>query len=142
MLVFEVRGLPSNEELGAKVGNIVYGSEGFMSSGDDYHPRIGYDGEAKPLKPPKPVAIGGVDEESIFQNFISVMRTRTRKDLVCELKEGVISAQLCHLANISYRLGRSLRFDPNKKQFVGDTEANTLMTRKKWAKGFELPENV
>jgi len=142
MLVFEVRGLPSNEELGAKVGNIVYGSDGFMSSGDDYQPRIGYDGEAKPMAPPKPVAIGGADDESIFQNFINVMRTRNRKDLVCELKEGVISAQLCHLANISYRLGRSLRFDPNKKQFVDDPEANALMTRKEWAKGFELPKKV
>src|SRR5690606_34949612 len=134
MLVCELRGLPSNEELGATVGDIVYRPDGFMSSVGDYQPRIVYDGEAKPMAPPKPVAIGGADDESIFQNFINVMRTRNRKDLVCELKEGVISAQLCHLANISYRLGRSLRFDPNKKQFVDDPEANALMTRKEWAK--------
>jgi predicted dehydrogenase len=33
---------------------------------------------------------------------------------------------LLHLANIAIRLGRKLRFDPDKEEFVGDEEANRL----------------
>jgi predicted dehydrogenase len=39
LLVFEVRGLFTNDEQGAKIGNLVYGSLGYMSSGDGYKPR-------------------------------------------------------------------------------------------------------
>jgi hypothetical protein len=35
-----------------------------------------------------------------------------------------MSTALCHLANISYRLGRKLSFDPEKERFMGDEEAN------------------
>jgi hypothetical protein len=36
---------------------------------------------------------------------------------------------LPHLANISYRLGRELRFDGAKEKFVQDPEADKMLTR-------------
>ena len=36
-------------------------------------------------------------------------------------------ATLLHLANIAIRLGRKLRYDPEKEQFIGDDEANRLV---------------
>ncbi|UCC98220.1 MAG: Gfo/Idh/MocA family oxidoreductase [Phycisphaerales bacterium] len=46
---------------------------------------------------------GGPDHQS---NFIKAMRSRKVTDLRADVLEGHISATLCHMANISYRLGR------------------------------------
>jgi hypothetical protein len=48
---------------------------------------------------------------------------------VAELHEAAISADLVHLANISYRTGRKLVLEPGKTQFAADKEANALITR-------------
>ena len=39
------------------------------------------------------------------------------------------SATTCHLGNISMRLGRPLKWDPNQEQFIGDTDANAMLRR-------------
>jgi hypothetical protein len=52
--------------------------------------------------------------------------------------EGHLSSALPHLANISYRVGRALAFDPKNETIVGDKEASALLTRP-YRKGFELP---
>jgi hypothetical protein len=36
---------------------------------------------------------------------------------------------LVHIANISYRLKRSLVFDPKTMSFPGEVEANRMLTR-------------
>ena len=62
------------------------------------------------------------------QNFIDGIRTR--KPCICDAEIGHRSASLCHLGNISLRLGgRKLQWDPNKEVFVGDAEANTYLKR-------------
>jgi predicted dehydrogenase len=142
LLVFEVRGLYTNDEQGAKVGNLVYGSLGYMSSGDNYKPRRSPQDELAPAEnlnlPPLP----GTGEANHYRNFIQAVRSRRPQDLNCEVEEGVISAQLVHLANISYRLKRALRFDPQRKRFIDDREANAMLRRNHYAKGFEVPERV
>jgi hypothetical protein len=57
------------------------------------------------------------------------------------VEEGFYSCALIHLANISYRLGRSLDFDPASMSFIGDKEANAMLT-KEYRKGFEVPDKV
>jgi predicted dehydrogenase len=47
------------------------------------------------------------------------------------------SVSACHIAGISLRLGRKLRWDPAKEQFIGDDEANTWLRREQ-RKGFEI----
>ncbi len=143
LLVFEVRGLPTNDEAGAKIGDLFYGAEGWMSSGEGYQPRIGYDGKgkAKSESELKLDPVGGNGDSNHFQNFINCVISRRREDLNADILEGHLSAALCHLGNISYRLGRKLTFDPKTETFPGDDEANKLLTRD-YREPFVVPDEV
>jgi hypothetical protein len=46
-----------------------------------------------------------------------------------------------HLANISYRVGHSIEFDPAKEQIVKDGKANDMLLRK-YGEPFVVPEKV
>ena len=41
-----------------------------------------------------------------------------------DIEEGHRSTRLCHLGNIAYRLGRTLKFDATTETIPGDAEAN------------------
>ncbi len=53
----------------------------------------------------------------------------TREKPVADIEQGHISTASCILANNSLKLGRSLTWDPQKHQVVGDAEANKLLAR-------------
>ncbi|HOA72836.1 MAG TPA: Gfo/Idh/MocA family oxidoreductase [Phycisphaerae bacterium] len=71
-----------------------------------------------------------------IQNWLDCIRTRSLPTADVEI--GHRSITVCHLANIARRLGRHLRWDPDKEQFIGDDEANTYLDRPR-RKGWELP---
>jgi hypothetical protein len=48
---------------------------------------------------------------------------------------------LIHLANTSYRLGRSLKFDPETEMVIGDDEANKML-RGTYRAPYVIPEEV
>jgi hypothetical protein len=48
---------------------------------------------------------------------------------------------LCHLANISYRLGRSLDFDPETELFLSDQEADLMLSRD-YREPYVVPDKV
>jgi predicted dehydrogenase len=128
-LVFEVRGLQTGGEGelvtskdGNTVGNLFYGSDGWMSlDGDGF--RI-FKGD-----PAKLVQSEKATEDPLgphLSNFLSAIRSRKYQDLNAEVNIGRLSADLCHLGNISYRLGgRMLKFDPQRERFESE-EANRL----------------
>jgi predicted dehydrogenase len=61
---------------------------------------------------------------------------KSRKEPICPAEVGHRSASVCHLAGIAIALGRKLKWDPVKEEFVGDREANALVAReqrKKWS---------
>ena len=62
-----------------------------------------------------------------WKNFLDMVETRGRP--VSDIEEGYITATSCILANISMQLGRTLTWDPDKGQVVGDDEANRLLRR-------------
>ncbi len=64
-----------------------------------------------------------------FENFIACVRSRKAEDLRATVEGGHLSTTLCHLGNISYRVGRSLAFDAATENFVGDAEADALLGR-------------
>ena len=99
-LLFEVRGLetPPVPGIGVDVGNIVYGTEGFIAMTADYGKAAAFDNKGKMLK-----KFSG--SGSHFANFTNAIKTRQQSDLNCPVLEGHYSAALCHLANISYRMG-------------------------------------
>ena len=63
---------------------------------------------------------------------------RSRKLPVADVEIGHRSITVCHLANITRAIGRPLRWDPRREQFIDDDEANRLLDRPRRA-GFELP---
>jgi predicted dehydrogenase len=131
MLVFDTRPYYTNDEKGAKVGVLFYGSEGYMviDSYDHYQTYLGKDEEMGP----------GRDEGGDhFGNFLAAVRERKPENLHAEILEGHYSAALCHIGLISARLGRSLEFDPERERFVGDAEANQYLTRV-YRKPFVVP---
>ena len=68
-------------------------------------------------------------------------RARSYKLLNAEIEIGARSAAFCHLANIAYRVGPTLKVDPKSGQFVGNAKANELWTRK-YRSPYTIPENV
>jgi len=57
---------------------------------------------------------------------------------IADVEIGHRSATICHLLNIGRLLGRNLTWDPEAERFVGDEEANEMLTRKV-RKGYEPP---
>lgn len=60
------------------------------------------------------------------RNWLDCIRSRKRP--ICDVEIGHRSASICHLANIGYRLGRELAWDPRAERF-DDDEANQLLNR-------------
>lgn len=71
-----------------------------------------------------------------MQDWLNSMRRRTRP--LADVEVGHRSVSVAHLANITRQLGRRLEWDPARERFVGDDEANELVTRRR-RKGYELP---
>src|SRR6185436_4010044 len=62
-----------------------------------------------------------------YRNFLECVKSR--KAPICEVETGHRSVSVCHLGNISVRLGRPIRWDPEKEQIVGDEEASRWLSR-------------
>ena len=71
-----------------------------------------------------------------MQNFLACVKSRQEKDLHDPVANAVPSADLCHLANISYRTGHKLQWDNAHRRFVNDPEADKLMTRNPYRKPY------
>jgi predicted dehydrogenase len=67
------------------------------------------------------------DDASHIGNFLTCIREGQRPN--AEIEEGVKSTALCHLGNIAYRTGRTVKFDPQAKRIVGDDEQIGLWSR-------------
>jgi predicted dehydrogenase len=134
LLVFEVRHWLTNPEGGVKVGNLFYGSEGYMviDGYTEYKTFLGKNGEPGPARK---------EAGNNWANFIEAVRNNKREMLNGEIEEGHLSSALVHLSNISYRLGRSLDFDPAKEMIVNDKEASAMM-RRQYRAPFVVPEKV
>ncbi|MFB3825948.1 MAG: Gfo/Idh/MocA family protein [Bryobacteraceae bacterium] len=72
------------------------------------------EGEAEPM-------------ERHVRNFIDSVKSRKRPN--ADVEDGHLVATACHLANISLRLGRPVRWDPVKEEIVGDAEASRWIER-------------
>ncbi len=108
LLVFEVRGLngrkgPGPRQFPQQVDNEFYCEEGVIKRGR-FFPKG--KGEGEPL----PELKIDIRPGNHFQNFIRAVRSRKTEDLNADILEGHLSSALCHLANISYRLGQPMPF--------------------------------
>ena len=124
LLVFEVIGLGgkvpgSDKKYPTNVANEFYLEEGVIKGGK-FYPKGSNQGEALEVD---------VEPRSgnIFANFIEAVRSRKRENLYADVREAHFSAALCHLGNISYRLG---------KQVSGTKEPDVLDAHKEVRKSW------
>ena len=191
ILVFEVCGLVggkkdvgkgSDESKVARVSNDFVYEAGTVVEGNKFFPK---DSATKAEMPKIEVKLG--PGSGPFGNFIAAVKSRRKEDLNAPYLEGHYSAAICHLGNISYRLGkdaawsavrkapfgkddyvnaawdrlqehlektrglklddmqcrvgRPLRFDPKTEKFIGDPEADKMLTRPP-RKPFDVPETA
>jgi predicted dehydrogenase len=123
-LIYEVRGLRRRKNLraeghymGTSFGMIVYCEEGRFAGG-----RGGgwvYDNNGKKIE--QFPGDGGYGHQA---NFIQATRSRNVSDLRADVLEGHVSAALCHMANISCRLGRK----ENAEKIRQTVATNDIMT--------------
>ncbi|GIW93403.1 MAG: NADH-dependent dehydrogenase [Pirellulaceae bacterium] len=180
ILLFEVRGLVDREGAPPRnVSNEYYTTEGMIRDGK-FYPKNSKEGIPLEIEKKQYVAPGGP-----FGSFINAVRSRDFAAVNGDAEVAHYSAALCHLANISYRLGtvvpfdkpskrlgdnarvvesfeairenleavkirlaetqyvlgRELTFNPKTERFVGDEEANALLTRP-YRAPFVVPEQV
>jgi hypothetical protein len=62
-----------------------------------------------------------------MRNFLGAIANRSKP--VADIEQGYISTSACILANMSMKLGRSLKWDAAQGRVVGDDEANGLLQR-------------
>ena len=127
-IFIETRNLPMKKDLramdhlrGVRMGNIIQCQDGYFAGG-----RGGgwaYDNNNKKIKQ-FPGDGGGLHQ----QNFIEAVRNRKQEHLHADVEEGHISSALCHIANISYILG---------KEADNDQIAGTIKQHKQAAETFE-----
>jgi len=126
-LIFEVRGLRTDPYLGQSAGNIFHLEGGTIAGTNRFYPR----GSTTPG--PLPTVNVEVHRRpgngNNFANFIAAVRTRRREDLNADILEGHYSAALCHLANISYRLGENAPFNPRTRAFGDNRDAVETLER-------------
>jgi predicted dehydrogenase len=148
VLEFGVRGGITNDEGGERIGNLFYGTKGWLyidGDGSKWQSYLGRDGEKGPGSTARDSGSDPLVHTSLgaehYQNFIDAVRAGDPKGLNSEIEEGHLSSALPHLANIAYRLKRTLRFDGQTEMFPGDVEANHLLTRE-YREPFRVPERV
>ncbi len=120
-IIYEVRGLRRRRNLrarehyrGTSFGMVIHCEGGYFAGG-----RGGgwaYDNDGKKIK--QFPGDGGIGHQA---NFIDAMRSRNISDLRSDVLEGHISATLCHIANISYRLGRQEHAEKIKETITGNS---------------------
>lgn len=112
-------------------GIALYGSRGTV-----FCERIGWETfpEAKTLR--RPMGVGWLAREMTnvsdatkehAANFIDCVRTRATPNADIEI--GHRSTSIALLGNIAYKVGRKLKWDAKKEEFIGDAEANKLLHR-------------
>jgi predicted dehydrogenase len=122
-LIFEVRGRPCAAYHGQSIGN-TYHLEAGTIAGTTFYPN-GSDKAAPLPDVPGTRGPGG----GHFQNFIAAVRSRKSSDLNADILEGHYSAALCHLSNVSYRLGEQVPFNPQTKAFGDNKDAYETLGR-------------
>jgi len=117
-LIFEVRGLPRRKgdksmdiwrRTGTDIGVIVQCENGYWAAGG----AGGWVWDNDDKRADKQIAADGGG--SHHQNFIDAVRSHKVSDLNADIEKGHLSSALCHMGNISYRLGRKMSVEAARK---------------------------
>jgi len=163
-IVFELRHWITNGEAGIGdpkpgepheniIGNVFYGCRGYLSLDSQNTGYRTFLGKDRRPGPARAQAAGALEDilyrvrrklghapsrgGDHFANFFEAVRARAPERLNAPIEEGAVSTTLVHLANISYRLGRTIAFDP-ASLCCSDAEAQAMFT-KSYRPSFTLP---
>jgi predicted dehydrogenase len=117
-ILFELRNLPRakgdsamDHYRGVRYGVVVDCENGYFAGG------WAYDKSGKRLK-----QFRLTEGEGHHENFIQAVRSRKVSDLHADVLEGYLSSALCHMGNVSYRLGQSAARDEIVERIGGNRE--------------------
>ena len=135
LLTFELRSFANDQVLhvghpsrGTDFYTAFYGTEGTLMVTESGWNVSFANGERGPAEKGVP--------ELHEKNFLECLKSRERPNSDVEI--GRLSTTMCHLANISYHLGRDVHFDPKTETFPGDKEASKLLA-KEYRAGYAPP---
>ena len=132
LLTYELRLWTPYPYQGDKEGALVYGDDGYIVIANRRWRAFDSKGEQVAEES------GEIDTIGHIRNFLDCVRSREKP--VADLETvGHPSSALCHIGNISWRVGRTLQFDPGTYTFLGDEEANQYRTRQKYREPWILP---
>jgi predicted dehydrogenase len=136
LLIYEQRLWSSNYPHNCDSGAEFFGTKGqmFLSRRGKIEVQNDRNGKVELTIKPKPQ-----DDAAHVLNFCESIRGGSK--LNADALTGHLSTTLCHLGNIATRLGRSLTFDPQKEQIVGDEQANALV-RREYREHWGTPRNA
>lgn len=148
ILEFETRGRYSNAEsgLGIKIGNIFYGSDGYLEiDGDTWKAFRKQEKEpfagSKAAGTAEAASLTGSSNTEHFINFLDAIKSGKDETLHCDISEGHYSSAVPFLANISYRLGREVKFMGDYEKFANDPEADLMLSRR-YRSPYVVPSEV
>jgi len=133
-IIFEVRGLPRNKnsklmdpfqattQKGIKIshqhnspdpnnGTIIVCENGYVDLGE----LIAFDNKGEPIKKFEGERINSIT------NFVKAVRSRKEEDVRTTIREGHLSTALCHMGNISYRVGKEVSVEEVNEIVKKDT---------------------
>ena len=82
---------------------------------------------------------GGDNIADHLANWVECIKSRELP--VADVEIGHRSTTVCHLGNVARWAGRKLQWDPEQEQFVGDDDANQLLSRPQ-RQGYEIPDSA
>jgi predicted dehydrogenase len=85
---------------------------------------------AQPVPWTQPLKGTGSQDEQMelhARNFLDCIKSRRRP--AADVEDGHRVSAACHLANISLRTGRKLRWDAEREEILGDKEASAMLER-------------
>jgi predicted dehydrogenase len=139
-LTWEHRRFGGNDaEKGESVGCYFYGTEGTLhiawKEGTTFYP-ANRNAEVVRIAP----QLHEPDQQNIRELWADLLLCiKTGRKPVCDIEEVHYSTNLSLLGMLSYKLGRSLEWDGEKEQIVGDREANRGL-RREYRKGWRYPK--
>ncbi len=125
-LIFEVRGLPVAKGRrgmpnfrGIRIGMVIQCEDGYFAGGGGGG--WTYDNDGNRIKQYK-----GRAGEGHHQNFITAVRSRKVSDLNADIEKGHYSSALCHMGNVSYRLGKKMSVNEAKSTIDNEDLMDSL----------------
>ncbi|MCA9095972.1 MAG: gfo/Idh/MocA family oxidoreductase, partial [Planctomycetaceae bacterium] len=134
-LIYEHRIWSPYVQEGYENGNAYYGTKGMLLLGK----LVGWKLFGPRNKLIDSMDAGGMGDPH-YQNFIDSLRSGKLPNADIEI--GHYSAALSHLANIATRLKTTLTFDPDNEKFVGNDQANALVSREYRQDHWAVPKGV